>query len=429
MDSTASTSSSTQLQIRFVTKQEQYSIPDAPFAVQANISTTQLNTLVNELIKETPNAPEAAVEFDFIVAGELLRSRLNEHVNERGVSPEGVIPVEYVERLPAPQPSDCLLHDDWVSALCSRDKWILTGCYDNTLHLWTVKGKHKLTIPGHTAPIKAVAWVSISDTMASFVSASHDQTAMLWEWNVSSNAVECVHVCRGHARGLECVAVSQDAARFATGGWDALLKIWSASLHSTSDGDDGESASKKLKQEGNKSQVRTPLVTLKGHREAVSAVCWLRDAAQVVTASWDHTLRTWDVDSGALASELCGNKSFFDLHVSPVTGLFITASADRHVRLYDPRSSEGSVVKATFTSHTQWVQAVRWSPTDEHLFISGAYDNAVKLWDCRSPKVPLYDLMGHEDKVLCCDWSLAKYMMSGGSDNTLRIFKSKTYPS
>lgn len=61
-----------------------------------------------------------------------------------------------------------------------------------------------------------------------FYSASHDQTAMLWEWNVVNNAVECVHVCRGHERGLECVAVDPQAKTFATGGWDALLKIWSA---------------------------------------------------------------------------------------------------------------------------------------------------------------------------------------------------------
>lgn len=41
------------------------------------------------------------------------------------------------------------------------------------------------------------------------------------------------------------------------------------------------------------------------------------------------------------------------------------------------------MVKSTFTSHTQWVQAVHWSTTDQTLFISGAYDNALKLWDTR----------------------------------------------
>lgn len=42
-----------------------------------------------------------------------------------------------------------------------------------------------------------------------------------------------------------------------------------------------------------------------------------------------------------------------------------------------------------------------------------------------SSKAPLYDLIGHEDKVHDCDWSNPKYMVSGGSDNTVRVFKSK----
>lgn len=42
-----------------------------------------------------------------------------------------------------------------------------------------------------------------------------------------------------------------------------------------------------------------------------------------------------------------------------------------------------------------------------------------------SPKSPLFDLIGHEDKVHDCDWSNSRYMVSGGADNTVRIFKSK----
>lgn len=40
-------------------------------------------------------------------------------------------------------------------------------------------------------------------------------------------------------------------------------------------------------------------------------------------------------------------------------------------------------MKTKFTSHTQWVASVRWSTVDEHLFISGGYDNVVKFWDTR----------------------------------------------
>lgn len=414
-----------QLEIRFLTKQKQYAVPDSPYSVAANITCIELNTLLNELLKESrPDGKWNPVEFDFLVNNEILKVPILEHLEERNIPGEGTIIVEYVERYPAPDPQDCLLHDDWVSAVEVNNKWILTGCYDNTLHLWSSKGKHTLTIPGHSGPIKSVAWITNDDQVATFVSASHDQTAMLWEWNIISNAVECVHVCRGHERGLECVGVSPNGLLMATGSWDTLLKIWSAAIHEHPGDDQGETSAKRLKMEHGKSQVRTPVLTVKGHKEAISAAVWT-NLDEICTVSWDHTLRLWDAELGGLKNEIVGNKSFFDADWSPINRKVITASADRHIRLYDLRSKEGSVVKSTFTSHTQWVQSVKWSKTEEHLFISAAYDQLVKLWDARSPKVPLYDLTGHEDKVLCCDWSKPAFMVSGGADNTLRIFKAK----
>ena len=46
---------------------------------------------------------------------------------------------------------------------------ILTGCYDNTLHVWDMTGNHKVTIPGHGGPIKAVSWLDSSDHTHTFV--------------------------------------------------------------------------------------------------------------------------------------------------------------------------------------------------------------------------------------------------------------------
>lgn len=131
------------------------------------------------------------------MSGELLRAPLSEHLSERHVSVEEVVLVEYVERFPAPEPQDCLEHDDWVSATQCGGEWlvcallllirgavsisyrhsncdfhlcrILSGSYDSTLHLWSQKGTHLLTIPGHTGAVKAVAWVDIGETTSSFV--------------------------------------------------------------------------------------------------------------------------------------------------------------------------------------------------------------------------------------------------------------------
>ncbi|KAF7987879.1 hypothetical protein HCN44_003742 [Aphidius gifuensis] len=413
-----------QMQIRLVTKQQQYSVPDYPLSLSSTTTIKELNILVNQLLKDSATEETSEIEFDFIVCSELLRAPLIEHINERGVSTEDVVEVEYLEKHPPPEPQDCLIHDDWVSAVAVCGKWILTGCYDSSLHIWTTKGKRTLTIPGHTAAIKSVAWISLDAETGSFVSASQDQTAIIWQWNIATNSVECIHICRGHEQSLETVGVSLNSFEMATGSWDTMLKIWSTSAED--DNEDGPSASKKSKIERGKTRV--PKRTLKGHREAISGVVW-SDNSEVITSSWDHTLKIWDSELGGMKHEITGNKSFFDLDYSQLSRGLITASADRHVRLYDPRSTEGSVVKTTFTSHSQWVQCVRWSTTDDHLFISGGYDNIVKLWDTRSPKAPLYDLSGHEDKVLACNWKNPKYMVSGGADNTVRIFKSSRHVS
>lgn len=359
------------------------------------------------------------MEFDFLVCSQFLRSSLIEHIAERGVSTEEVIDVEYVEKHPSPEPKDCLIHDDWVSAVAVCGKWILTGSYDNMLHIWTLKGKHHLVIPGHVSPVRAVAWISLNDDSASFVSASMDQTCMIWSWDITRNFVECVYVCKGHRRSIEAVSVNYDKTLMATGAWDNMLYIWSTSMQ---EDDDGESASKRARSEY-ASKIKTPKSAMKGHKQAISGIVW-SDKTEVITGSWDHTIKTWDTELNGIKQEIHGDKCFFDIDYSPLSRVVIAGSADQHVRLYDPRSTEGAIVKARFTSHKQWVVSVRWSTVNEYLFISGAYDNIVKFWDTRSPKAPLFDLLGHEDKVLCCDWSNPKLIMSGGADNTLRIFKS-----
>jgi len=382
------------------------------------VSSTELNNLLNTLLQENENL-YTNIEFDFLVKGEFLKASLGKHLKEREVSFEDIIEIEYVERFPAPEPQDCLLHDDWVSAIEANGEWILTGCYDNSVNIWNMKGEHKLTLNGHNAPVKGVSWISLNEESGTgtFASASKDQTIMIWQWDIKKNKAECIFVCKGHERAIECIDVSPNGKHLASGSWDNLLKVWSAS---TLDEED-PAAKKQRSEEGN---VRTPNVTLEGHREAVSSVQWI-DNGTILTSSWDHTLKIWDLNMKAIKNEIPGNKSFFDVNYSKLNGMIITASADKNLRLYDPRSNQGAIVKSTFLGHSQWVQSVRWSKTEEFLFITGAYDKQVKLWDYRSPKAPLFDLMGHEDKIMAVDWTNPKYMLSGGADNSLRIFKSK----
>lgn len=102
-----------------------YAVPDSPYAIQSNIHSTELNNLVNVLLKEAIPSIEKAVEFDFLVCGELLCTPLSEHLQEKGVSTEETLELEYLERFPAPTPQDCLMHDDWVSAVQAHGNWLV----------------------------------------------------------------------------------------------------------------------------------------------------------------------------------------------------------------------------------------------------------------------------------------------------------------
>lgn len=77
------------------------------------------------MLKETSPSIGKSVEFDFLVCGELLCATLAEHLQEKGASTEETIDIEYLERFPAPTPQDCLMHDDWVSAVHAQSNWFV----------------------------------------------------------------------------------------------------------------------------------------------------------------------------------------------------------------------------------------------------------------------------------------------------------------
>jgi len=225
---------------------------------------------------------------------------------------------------------------------------------------------------------------------------------------------------------------------FASGSADKMLKIWSLEIDNENTGpDNGEQpkGKKKIKTnaEGNAwNKVKVPLLTLAGHTEQIAALTWLSDkntsndaAPEIATCSMDNTIRIWDIEVSEAKQTLVGSKAFLAISYSPLNNLLVTGSTDRHVRLWDPRCQEGSMVKETFTSHTNWVTGVAWSPSSENHFISGAYDNVVKYWDIRSPKASLYDLIGHKDRVLCVNWSNKYHVISGAADNQLKIFTTE----
>ena len=103
--------------------------------------------------------------FDFLIDGEFLRSSLAEYLEEKNMSTENVLTIEYVESMLPPTPLSSYEHDDWVSAVQAHHPGgFLTGSYDNHVRLWNKQAECTQILSGHSGAVKAVQWIT-SDGM------------------------------------------------------------------------------------------------------------------------------------------------------------------------------------------------------------------------------------------------------------------------
>ncbi|XP_015793250.1 ribosome biogenesis protein WDR12 homolog [Tetranychus urticae] len=446
---------------RFRTKDTNISIPDTVYSLNGNLGPKELSNLIKTVYKGTSPDTDSlsdGIRLSFIIDDRLLRSNLVAHFqeetedgNEAGpIDEEKVLEIEYFINQKAPIPINSCSTDDWISCIDTNEAAIINGCYDGTVNIWKIgKFDQLISIPAHASAVKDVKWIprqqmvgfdNLSENDYFFVTTSNDETVCVWKINLNEEKVDQIYLCKGHTRSVDCVDIQDDI--FATGSYDALLKIWSL-YDKEKPGDENEpveNSTKKFKtsdkeETDSSCKVKTPIMTLADHSEAISDLCFIRDSTDIskqgnlptiiVTCSMDNTIKLWDVELGKVDSTLSGSKAFLSISYSPMKKCLISGSCDRHIRLWDPRSSEGSIVKSVFTSHQGWITSVNWSPTNENLFISGSYDAIVKQWDIRSNRGSLYDLIGHEDKVLSTDWSNPKYIVSGSADKHLKIYQNE----
>ena len=102
----------------FTTKlPQEYVVTSMPIAIPARLSRLGLSEVVNTLLEDL----ETPVPFDFLIAGELLRSSVADHVAAKGMTTEDVVVVEYIFLPSKPEEDDSIPHEDWVAGVCVLD--------------------------------------------------------------------------------------------------------------------------------------------------------------------------------------------------------------------------------------------------------------------------------------------------------------------
>lgn len=420
-----------QVQVRFTTKlQPALRVPTTSIAIPAHLTRYGLSDIINTLLGHEKPQP-----FDFLVEGELVRTSLEKLLLIKGISAEKILNIEYILAVVPPQQEDPWLHDDWVSVVDgSYPNFIFTGSYDNIGRIWKGEGLCTHILEGHKDAITSAAFFILSDSSDNCVNlatASKDRTLRLWQFkpneHMENGKVRPFKLLKGHKSSVQTVSASPRGSLICSGSWDRSIKIWQVSGEMDIESNAGPVKKRKLEDsavttEQINSQIEASR-TLEGHTECVSSVVWF-EKNTIYSASWDHSVRSWDVDTGINSLTVgCGKA----LHCLSIGGegsaLIAAAGADSVIRIWDPRMPGTFTPILQLTSHKSWITACKWHPKSRQHLVSASHDGTLKLWDVRS-KVPLTTLEAHKDKVLCVDWWKENCVISGGADSMLQIFSN-----
>ncbi|KPA81548.1 hypothetical protein ABB37_03892 [Leptomonas pyrrhocoris] len=174
----------------------------------------------------------------------------------------------------------------------------------------------------------------------------------------------------GHQGWVWTTAVEPGNKWFATGGFDAIIKVW-----------DLETGALKM--------------NLTGHKEAVRSIALSRVSPYMFSGSDDHSVKCWDLERNEVVREFFGHKSSVHcVAAHPTLDVVISGSRDKTVRVFDLRSR---AVVHTMSGHTDSVMSLVVQQ-EEPQVISGGSDGFIYLWDLASGK-PVKRLTRHKKPV------------------------------
>ena len=258
-------------------------------------------------------------------------------------------------------------------------------------YLWRLYHSDRLTLRGHSAPVRCVAYTRDGKFLAT---AGDDQTAKVWDPVTGGELM----TLQGHSGAIFCLAFSPDADRLVTGGRDYSVRVWDV-------------------------KSGREIFALKRHTKGVNSVAYSPDGARIASASDDKSLVVWDALSGRVVRQISAHKEGINsVAFSPDGVRLASASDDRVVKIWDAdKGTELLVLKG----HTNQVNCVAYSPDGRRMVTAGE-DHRVKLWDADTGQEVL-ELKGHTDGVDSAEFSPdGTQLATSGDDQTVRIWDAAT---
>lgn len=124
-----------------------------------------------------------------------------------------------------------------------------------------------------------------------------------------------------------------------------------------------------------------PKRALKGHNHFVQDVAISSDGQFALSASWDKTLRLWDLSTGATTRRFVGHQGdVLSVSFSPDNRQIVSGSRDKTIKIWNTLGECKFNIQKD--CHSEWVSCVRFSPNPVNpLIVSAGWDKLVKVWE------------------------------------------------
>ncbi|XP_046845685.1 glutamate-rich WD repeat-containing protein 1-like [Xenia sp. Carnegie-2017] len=175
-----------------------------------------------------------------------------------------------------------------------------------------------------------------------------------------------------------------------------------------------------------------PLYTFTGHQTEGFAMDWSRTThGRLLTGDcrknihlWNPTDDgSWQIDQRPFSSH---TNSVEDLQWSPnEPTVFASCSVDKTIKVWDIRAAPSKACMLTTNAHVTDVNVISWN-RNEPLLVSGGDDGIVKIWDLRRFKTgeAVAVFKHHTDAITSVEWLATdnSVFAASGSDNQISIW-------
>ena len=308
----------------------------------------------------------------------------------------------------------------WDVAFSPDGKRLASASSDGKVKVWdTLTGQELFTLNGHTAPVVGVAFspdcVGAPDAVAEqcgtrLATASWDGTTRVWNASFSRELLTL------YLPNSSSGAFSPDGRLTASGYGDGSVKLWdlSSAFQEAHNGD------------GPALSAGSLLQTLIGHTDAVDSLAFSPDGQRLASTAEDHTVKIWDVATGADLLTLPGQEGgAIIVAFSPDGKRLAIASDDFIVKLWN---ISGNAVQELLTIFIRSkINSLAFSPDGKHLVT--AHRRELRRFGMCSPARGSFTCSGHTDSVYYISFSQDGTRLATASDDgTARVWGAAQRP-